>query len=532
MNATAWATFWVFLGFLVFLGILVYLKVPAKLAAALDARAAKIKSDLDDARRLREEAQALLAEYQRRRGEAEAEAEAIVDAGAAARPRRWPRKRAPASTITSPAAPRRSSSASPRPRRRRWPRCGAARSTSPRRPPRRILAEKAKGETGEELVDALDRGGPLEPELTSDERHRLRERAGLIGDERQLFLRLEAGGDAPEAAAVQAAGAELGQRRLVLLGRIALVRGEAVAGEGAVAARHQPVADDLRDDRGGGDRQAAARRRRRWRAPRRAGPAAATLPSTSTASAGAARPRTARRMATSVACRMLMRSIAVDRAEGEGDLRASRRASRKSPRARRRRAASNRRCPSGCASGRARRPRRPPGRRAARARPRRRRRRGETLAEELSLGPEVRTGGGTAGGRLGDGLGKGHAASRRIAALDTGAAGAVAIAERDGDECDAERSKPRSQPLARNGERCARPLHQELQLSTDRHRRREEVGAELPALGVEAEPLRRHLEAAADHPGIGAAAALAHAPFRIRSPCRRASDCITDITWL
>jgi len=78
MNATAWATFWVFLGFLVFLALLVYLKVPSKLAAALDTRSAKIKSDLDDARKLREEAQALLAEYKRRFGEAESEAQAIV----------------------------------------------------------------------------------------------------------------------------------------------------------------------------------------------------------------------------------------------------------------------------------------------------------------------------------------------------------------------------------------------------------------------------------------------------------------------
>lgn len=78
MDATAWATFWVFMGFLVFLGILFYLGVPAKITAALDARSEKIRSELDDARRLREEAQALLAEYQRRRGEAESEAEEII----------------------------------------------------------------------------------------------------------------------------------------------------------------------------------------------------------------------------------------------------------------------------------------------------------------------------------------------------------------------------------------------------------------------------------------------------------------------
>ena len=79
MNATAWATFWVFLGFAVFIGILLYMKIPAKLTAALDARSAKIRSELDEARRLREEAEQLLAEYQRRRGEAEAEAQAIVE---------------------------------------------------------------------------------------------------------------------------------------------------------------------------------------------------------------------------------------------------------------------------------------------------------------------------------------------------------------------------------------------------------------------------------------------------------------------
>jgi F-type H+-transporting ATPase subunit b len=78
MNATAWATFWVFLGLLVFIGMLLYMKIPAKLTTALDARSAKIRSELEDARRLRQEAEALLAEYQRRREEAVAEADAII----------------------------------------------------------------------------------------------------------------------------------------------------------------------------------------------------------------------------------------------------------------------------------------------------------------------------------------------------------------------------------------------------------------------------------------------------------------------
>jgi F-type H+-transporting ATPase subunit b len=79
MNATQWATFWVFAALVVFLGALVYLKVPGMAVAALDKRAEKIKAELEEARRLREEAEALLREYQRKRGEAESEAAAIVD---------------------------------------------------------------------------------------------------------------------------------------------------------------------------------------------------------------------------------------------------------------------------------------------------------------------------------------------------------------------------------------------------------------------------------------------------------------------
>jgi F-type H+-transporting ATPase subunit b len=79
MDATAWATFWVFLALLALIGLMFYLKVPGKLIGALDARSEKIRSDLADAARLRDEAKALLAEYQRRRGEAVAEAEAIID---------------------------------------------------------------------------------------------------------------------------------------------------------------------------------------------------------------------------------------------------------------------------------------------------------------------------------------------------------------------------------------------------------------------------------------------------------------------
>jgi F-type H+-transporting ATPase subunit b len=74
---------WVALAFLCFLGLLAYLGAHRKIFEALDKRRAGIKSELDEARRLREEAQALLAEFERKGREAESEAEAII-AGAKA----------------------------------------------------------------------------------------------------------------------------------------------------------------------------------------------------------------------------------------------------------------------------------------------------------------------------------------------------------------------------------------------------------------------------------------------------------------
>ena len=72
------ATFWVGAAFVLFIGILVYLKVPGMLTGALDERAKKISNDLDQARELREEAQVLLATYQRKQRDALKEAEEII----------------------------------------------------------------------------------------------------------------------------------------------------------------------------------------------------------------------------------------------------------------------------------------------------------------------------------------------------------------------------------------------------------------------------------------------------------------------
>ena len=72
------ATFYAFVGLILFLALIAYLKVPGMMAKGLDARAEKIQNELAEAKRLREEAQHLLAEYQRKRKDAEAEAASIV----------------------------------------------------------------------------------------------------------------------------------------------------------------------------------------------------------------------------------------------------------------------------------------------------------------------------------------------------------------------------------------------------------------------------------------------------------------------
>jgi F-type H+-transporting ATPase subunit b len=74
------ATFWAFIALIIFLALLVYLKVPGQVTGALDNRAERIRGELEEARRLREEAKSLLADFQRRRKEAEVEASQIVAA--------------------------------------------------------------------------------------------------------------------------------------------------------------------------------------------------------------------------------------------------------------------------------------------------------------------------------------------------------------------------------------------------------------------------------------------------------------------
>jgi len=76
---TGMAEFWVGVAFVIFLLVLLWYRVPKLIAKSLDDRAQAIREELDEARRLREEAQALLADYQKKHRNVGQEAEAIVD---------------------------------------------------------------------------------------------------------------------------------------------------------------------------------------------------------------------------------------------------------------------------------------------------------------------------------------------------------------------------------------------------------------------------------------------------------------------
>jgi F-type H+-transporting ATPase subunit b len=73
------ATLAALIAFLLFFGLLIHLKVPGMILTALDSRSNEIAKELHNARRLREEAEKLLADYEAKRTAAEAEAKAIVD---------------------------------------------------------------------------------------------------------------------------------------------------------------------------------------------------------------------------------------------------------------------------------------------------------------------------------------------------------------------------------------------------------------------------------------------------------------------
>jgi F-type H+-transporting ATPase subunit b len=70
--------FWVAVAFVILMGVFAYFGIHRTVLTTLDHRSARIKAELDDARRLKDEAAKLLAEYKARRATAEREAQDII----------------------------------------------------------------------------------------------------------------------------------------------------------------------------------------------------------------------------------------------------------------------------------------------------------------------------------------------------------------------------------------------------------------------------------------------------------------------
>ena len=70
--------FWVAVAFVIFVILLAYAGLHRQIVTGLDSRRDRVKSELDAAQRLRQEAESLVADYRRKRAEAEEEAKAII----------------------------------------------------------------------------------------------------------------------------------------------------------------------------------------------------------------------------------------------------------------------------------------------------------------------------------------------------------------------------------------------------------------------------------------------------------------------
>jgi F-type H+-transporting ATPase subunit b len=82
------AEFWVAVATILFVLVLIYFEVHKQAFAALDERRTRIEAELNEARRLKEEAQKLVAEYKAKQTEAESEAKTLIE-GARAEAERY-----------------------------------------------------------------------------------------------------------------------------------------------------------------------------------------------------------------------------------------------------------------------------------------------------------------------------------------------------------------------------------------------------------------------------------------------------------
>ena len=72
------ATFWVAVSFVIFVGVLFYFKVPQKVFGALNESINKIKKDIDEAEKLKEEAKNILSEYEAKLSKSKVEVDLMI----------------------------------------------------------------------------------------------------------------------------------------------------------------------------------------------------------------------------------------------------------------------------------------------------------------------------------------------------------------------------------------------------------------------------------------------------------------------
>ena len=74
------ATFWVAVSFFIFIGVLIYFKIPKKISDALNENINTIKSEVDEAEKLKEESKNILSEYEKKISNAKTEIKIMLDA--------------------------------------------------------------------------------------------------------------------------------------------------------------------------------------------------------------------------------------------------------------------------------------------------------------------------------------------------------------------------------------------------------------------------------------------------------------------
>ena len=72
------ATFWVAVSFFLFVGVLLYFKVPQKIFATLDESINKIKKDIEEAEKLKEEAKNILSDYEAKLDKSKVEIDLMI----------------------------------------------------------------------------------------------------------------------------------------------------------------------------------------------------------------------------------------------------------------------------------------------------------------------------------------------------------------------------------------------------------------------------------------------------------------------